>query len=134
MFVGELGELQKELAELALRIGKENYNIKLDYSHDSIKKVESILSDIHKEYVNSGETEGLTGIALEFGSYIAAVVQKHTQKGEMKRDHPEIGENTFPFYWNEEVLFTYGWCEKRILDGPGDDVWSKYRVLVLEKI
>ena len=134
MFVGELGELQKELTELALRIGKENYGTRLDFSHNSVKKVEEILADIHRQYINTGNTEGLTGIALEFGAYIAAVVQKQTEYGELKRDHPQIGKNTFPFYWGDEVIFTYGWCEKRILDGAGDNVWSKYRSLVLEKI
>lgn len=105
----------------------------MNFSHDSVKKVEDILSNIHQEYVNTGNTEGLTGIALEFGSYIAAVIQKHTKSGELKRHHPEIGQNSFPFYWEDGVLFTYGWCEKRIFDGPGDNVWSKYRTLVLEK-
>lgn len=134
MFIGELGELQKELTELALRIANENYGIKLNFSHSSINHVEKILADIHRQYKKTGETEGLTGIALEFGAYIAATIQKNTGAGELKRDHPDIGEGTFPFHWGEKTIFTYGWCEKRILDGEGNDVVSKYRVLVLDEI
>lgn len=134
MFVGEIGDLQKELTELALQIAKENYSIILDFSHESISDVENILSDIHAQYEQTGDTEGLNGIALEFGFYIAATIQKNTQSGVLEKDHPEIGENTFPFFWNENATFTYGWCEKRIFDGPGDNVLSKYKVLVLEHL
>lgn len=134
MFIGDLGELQKELTELALQIAKEHYSINLDFSHDSIQQVENILSDIHRQYEETGDTEGLDGIALEFGFYIAATIQKNTDMGHLERDHPDIGEAVFPFYWNNKTIFTYGWCEKRIFDGSGDDVTSKYRVLVLDEL
>lgn len=134
MFVGEIGKLQKELTEYALQIAKESYGISLDFSHKSIDKVESILSDIHRDYAKTGETEGLNGIALEFGFYIAATIQKMTNTGRLEREHPDIGEDTFPFYWNRKTIFTYGWCEKRIFDGEGDNVSSKYKVLVLDEI
>jgi len=134
MFVGEIGEVQKELTELALRIAKDNYGIKLDFSHESIVNVEKILSDIHLQYKESNETDGLNGIALEFGSYIAATIQKNTDSGELQKDDPNVGEDTFPFYWRDNAVFTYGWCEKRIFDGEGDDVVSKYKVLVLDKL
>jgi hypothetical protein len=134
MFAGELGDLQKELTELALQIANENYSIKLDFSHDSIQQVEDILTDIHEQYEKTGNTEGLNGIALEFGFYLAATIQKNTGSGHLERDHPDIGESVFPFYWNDKTIFTYGWFEKRIFDGPGDDVVSKYRVLVLDEL
>ena len=134
MFVGEIGELQKELTELALRIAKEIYGINLDFTHKSIGKVEKILADIHKQYKETGNTDGLNGIALEFGSYIAATIQKNTNTGVLKRNDPDIGDDTYPFYWKDNTIFTYGWCDKRIFDGEADDVVSKYKVLVLEKI
>ena len=134
MFVGPLGELQKNLTELALQIAKEQYSIDLDFSHSSISKVEFILADIHEEYKDTGETEGLKGIAMEFGFYIAATIQKNTQSGVLEKDHPQIGENTFPFYWNESAVFTYGWCENRIYDGVEDNVVSKYEALVLGQL
>ncbi len=31
------------------------------------------------------------------------------------------------------ALFPVGSCLKRILDGPADDVWAKFRVLVLDR-
>jgi len=134
MFIGEFGALQKELTELALRIANEIYGINLDFSHKSINKVEIILADTHKKYKETGNTDGLNGIALEFGSYIAATIQKNTNTGELKRNDPSIGDETYPFYWRDNTIFTYGWCEKRIFDGEGDDVVSKYKVLVLDKI
>ena len=133
MFVGEFGDMQKKLAELALEIAKDNYAISLDFSHESIEQVENILADIHKEHKETGHEDGLNGVALEFGSYIAATIQKNTNIGRMERNHPDIGEDSFPFYWKgDEVMFPYGWCVKRIFDGPEDNVASKYRALVLD--
>jgi hypothetical protein len=44
-----------------------------------------------------------------------------------------MGENSFPVYISEtEAGFPYSWCLKRLYDGPGDDVWSKYSVFVLK--
>jgi hypothetical protein len=129
MFVGDKGEIQKELSELAIRIGKE-YWISLDYSHDSIKKVEKILSNIHAEYTRTEDTKGLEGIALEFACYIAATIQKNSGTGVMQENHPEMGDKTFPFIWNDQTLFLFSWCQKRIYDGPEDNVWSKYQAFV----
>jgi len=134
MFVGEFSDLQKELTELALRIAKEYYGIKLDFTHESINSVEKILANTHKQYKETGNAEGLNGIALEFGAYIAATIQKNTNTGVLKRNDPNVGDETFPFYWKGNTLFTYGWCEKRIFDGSGDDIVSKYKVLVLDQI
>lgn len=75
----------------------------------------------------------MNGIALEFGSYIAATIQKNTNLGKFERNHPTFGKDTFPFYWKENVIFPYGWCEKRIFDGKGDDVFSKYLVFMSGK-
>lgn len=134
MFLGDAKKLHKELTDLAIQIAHESYSINLDFTHASIKKVEKILSDVHRHYLKTGETDGLNGIAMEFGCYISATIQNSTGSGILEKDHPEIGENTFPFSWNETTIFPYGWCKKRIFDGPGDNVESKYRILVLSKI
>jgi hypothetical protein len=134
MFVGDIGDLQKELTDLALQIALENHKISLDFSHASIKNVEFILSNLHEKYTLDGDVEGLYGIGLEFGCYIAATIQKTTNSGQIEKDHPSIGENTFPFNWNGKSIFPCAWCENRIYDGPGDDVSLKYQTLVLSDI
>ena len=65
----ELEKLQVKLVGYAIQIA-DSFKIKLDYSDKSIKKVEKILSKIHKDYIKSKNDEGLNGIALEFAFYI----------------------------------------------------------------
>jgi hypothetical protein len=127
-----LNDLQNELCDLAIQISN-YYKIKLDFSNNSIKNVEKILSIIHKDYKKTKNDEGLNGIALEFGIYIIKVIEKNFEKGKLERDHKDFGENTFPYYLKDSVIFPYGWCQKRIFDGTGDNVWIKYQTLVLNK-
>jgi hypothetical protein len=126
-------EVQKELTNLALRVAKESFDIKLDFSHNSIRQVEKILSAFHDDYKKTKDDSGLNGIAFEFAAYIITTIEKNTEKGKWERDHPQFGEGAFPFYWKNQTLFPVEWCKKRIFDGPGDNVWSKYQVLVLKK-
>lgn len=129
---GPIADLQMQLTNLALQVAQESFGKTLDFSHDSIKVVESMLAEFHREYVKSKSEEGLNGIALEFGAYIATTIQRNTGAGVLERDHPEFGEATFPFHYSGGTIFPYMWCVKRIFDGEGDNVWSKYHVLVLE--
>lgn len=129
---GPIADLQMELTTLALRVAREGFGKKLDFSHESIKEVESILSAFHREYEKTKSEDGLNGIALEFGAYIAATIQRNSGEGVLERDHPEFGEAAFPFHYSGGTIFPYMWCVKRIFDGDGDNVWFKYQVLVLE--
>lgn len=128
---GPIADLQMELTELALRVAREGFNKKLDFSHESIKEVESILSSFHRDYERTKSEDGLNGIALEFGAYIATTIQRNSGEGVLERAHPEFGEAAFPFHYAGGTIFPYMWCLKRIFDGAGDNVWSKYQVLVL---
>ena len=127
----ELNELQVKMSKFAVDIA-EMFHIRLDYSSRSIKNVEVILSKIHNEYMQSNNDEGLNGIALEFAFYIITVIEKNFDKGKVERDHKDFGKNTFPFHWRNKTLFPYSWCQKRIFDGEGDNVWVKYKSLILE--
>ncbi len=126
-------EIKEQMAQNALAIAKE-FGVKLDFSHKSIKRVERLLGNIHKEYTRTKDDDGLSGIALSFAAYIVTVIERNTSPGVWKRDHPDFGGESFPFEWRGKTIFPYGWCQKRIFDGKQDDVWAKYKVLVLAEI
>lgn len=123
-------ELKPKMLANAIEIAKD-FNVNLDYSDESINGVEHVLSELHKEYKKTKSDEGLHGIALFYAFYIVAVIEKNHGKGKFERNHKTFGENSFPFTWNGKTLFPYGWCEKRILDGEGDNVEIKYKMLIL---
>ncbi len=126
----DMEKLKSELNDNALEIAK-GFGVQLDYSHESIGHVERMLGEVHKGYKETKDEEGLVGIALSFAAYIISVIERNSEPGVWQRDHPTVGEDSFPFTWREGTLFPYAWCMKRIFDGKGDDVWVKYKTLVI---
>lgn len=126
-------EIKDQMTQNALQIARE-FRIKLDFAHKSIKLIERVLGKIHKHYVTTNDDDGLSGIALAFAAYIVTVIERNSSPGVWKRDHPDFGQESFPFQWQGSTLFPYGWCMKRIVDGKQDDVWAKYKTIVLPKI
>jgi hypothetical protein len=108
------------------------FDLKLDYTDESVKHVERILGEIHNDYLKTRDENGLFGIALEFGAYLVSIIERHHGTVDWKRDHESLGKESFPLYWNGTTLFPVGWCWKRIVDGPGDDVVAKWKVFVLK--
>ena len=126
-------EVQVKLTELALDVAI-GFDIELDFSHNSIRDVESILGKVHQQYRNTRSEDGLNGIALEFGAYIATTIQRCTGEGALEADHSQYGKGTFPFHYSGGTIFPYMWCIKRIYDGEGGNVWVKYNALVLKTV
>ena len=61
------------------------------------------------------------------------MIEKNIGPAHWERDHPEMGPDTFPLYLNEGAIFPMAWCTKRLYDGPGDDLWSKFSFIVLKE-
>ncbi|MEZ4103839.1 MAG: hypothetical protein R3B60_00975 [Candidatus Paceibacterota bacterium] len=129
----ELQKMREKLVELAVEIGKD-FDYKLDYSVESIKHVDEILSLVHDDFMQTGNNEGLNGIALEMAMYISRVIEKKGFFIDMSRDHQEFGKDTFPVtLTNGKTIFPYVWCQKHIENGSQDSVWSKFNTLVYGK-
>lgn len=129
----DLDALKEELAELAERVAREPFGVELDYSVESVERVEELLGALHTEYQRTKNDEGLNGLALEFAAYVIKVIERNFSLGTWTRDHPDFGPDSFPYEWQGSELFPYAWCQRRIFDGPGDDVWAKFHALVISK-
>jgi len=111
-----------------------NNRLRLDYSHESLQEIEKLLSLMHNDFKETGNAEGLHGIALACAAYIVQTIQKNTGEGTWYKDDSQFGEDVFPLEWKKRnILYPLAWCEKRIFDGEGDNVWSKYQTLVLKE-
>jgi hypothetical protein len=117
--------LRAKMCSLAEQVAAA-FDVKLDCSERSIRDVDRILGQLHEEYRRTRSEEGLRGIALEFGAYLVSVLEQHRGPVLWKRDHPDLGADTFPVEWRSTTLFPVAWCLKRILDGPGDDLVFKW--------
>lgn len=129
----DINELKKELIDLSLKVGS-HYGIDLDFSIESVKNVEKILSKMSDEYQKTKSEEGLNGLALELAAYIVAVIEKNISVGKWERDSAEFGKDIFPYdLGGGNIIFPYQWCLKRIHEGGGEDVWTKFNALVLKQ-
>jgi hypothetical protein len=129
----EVEALMQQMNQSAFKVASV-FDVALDYSDESVNRVESILGKIHTEYMKTRDDSGLRGIALFFAAYLGEVIRRKGLGGTWSRNHPVFGDDSFPFAWNGGELFLYAWCQKRIFDGKQDNVWLKFGALVLEKL
>jgi len=121
----DMEDLKIRMDDLAHQVA-DAFGEALDHSVDSVQTVERILAEIHRNYKKTGNVDGLNGLALEFAAHIIKVIDANYGPGEWTRDHPKFGEGSLPYRWRGTDLFPYSWCQKRIFDGPADNVWSKF--------
>jgi hypothetical protein len=114
----------------AVDVAKE-MGIALDYSDASIKRADDALGKIRQEYLQRKSEEGVWGLSVMFGAYVGEVIRRSDSKAFWKKDHPKIGENTFPLFWGggDDCSFPIGWCQKRILNGEEDNIVFKLEVI-----
>ena len=121
----EVLKIQKEGAKLAVQHAK-IYNSKLDYSVDSLKKVDKILDRLSKNYLIKQNKEELENLALIFGLYIIEVFEQNEGKGYLERKLITLESDSFPYYFKGNLIFPCIWCLNKIFDNEADDVWMIY--------
>jgi hypothetical protein len=127
-------EEMKVRASQAIEIASSEYETSLDYSPESVAKVEEILGKIHERNIKEPISEKqLVKESLRWGGYIGEVIIR------IKPCHWELnskigGEGSLPIVFENEKheTFPVGWCYKRIINGPEDNVWHKFNFLVVE--
>ena len=119
--------LMRALAAMAVSRAKADYGIELDYSGESVERVEEILARL---YANRDAID-LRRESFTWGAYIGEVLVK-TKAGRWKRDHEVVGAASYPVHWGNGESFPIGWCQKRLTNGEEDNVWVKYRLLIEE--
>lgn len=126
-------EMMTFLAAEAVKDAEKENQIKLDYSPQSIEKVEAVLSKIHEQYTRDKSSIAINGLAMAYGAYIGEVIRKSEPGAKWERDHPVGGEKSYPLHWiaggKAGESFPCGWCFKRITNGPEDNVWHKYQMI-----
>jgi hypothetical protein len=123
--------MMKKLAEQAVLDGSQHYQTQLDYSPQSIESIEKILDQLgaSAKFRRAGENDKRAE-ALIFGAYVGEVIRRE-HGGEWAADHPVVGPGTYPIAWRGGDSFPYAWCYKRLTHGEQDNVWFKYKELVM---
>ena len=126
-------EFVQWLADEAVKDADTNQHIKLDYSPGSIKRVDQILGNLHDMYVKDPASISERGLSAAYGAYIGEVIRRTEAGVHWEKDHPVLGEKSYPLFWGKGVSNPMYWCHERIVNGEEDDVWVKYSLLVANK-
>ncbi|EMI22626.1 putative membrane protein [Rhodopirellula maiorica SM1] len=123
----------KLFASEAVETALDNFDIKLDFSPESIEHVETILGRLHDQHAQIPfDDDRLTIEALKWGGYIGEVVRA-------LRDcnwafESSINSEIFPVvYDNGSESYPVRWCYERIVHGKEFDVRHKFEVLVADR-
>lgn len=124
--------LQKAMGKRALQAvaQAQRFNTSLDFSPQSVQKVERLLAVMCQLRAIGKMSDALVQkTSLNYGAYIGEVVRR-SRRGEWMRDHPQFGPDCYPLTSGTEQSFPVMWCVKRIENGEEDDVWFKYQALI----
>ena len=123
----------------AVNLAQTTSQQKLDFSEDSIKTLEKILDAIHKSIPRDVLQKRIKGVAVSeivdqvcntYGAYIGEVMRRNIGGEWMLDDKFSPGQKIVSLRVGHLQTFPSSKVLKRILDGPGDDVWFYYRVFV----
>ncbi|HEY1483924.1 MAG TPA: hypothetical protein VGF19_14425 [Candidatus Acidoferrum sp.] len=120
------------MANEAVEDAEENNQVKLDYTPNSIQRVEEILGGLHDQYVKNPSSVRPDALGSAYGAYIGEVIRRTETQVRWERDDPSTGEKSYPLIWRTQQSYPMAWCYRRIVNGSEDDVWFKYRVLKAE--
>ncbi len=127
----DLQRMIATMAEGAVTEAKQQ-SVLLDYSVDSIGLIEDLLGGFHERH-KSGEMSDadVNQQAMLYGSYVGEVIRR-VKGGDWARDHEQAGPHTYPLSYGEHQSFPIMWCRKRMMNGPEDNVWHKFQIIVLD--
>jgi hypothetical protein len=122
-------EMMQHYAAEAVDLARAEHDIELDYSVESIERVEEILAKLHEDGRSRDPTAETKGLALAFGAYIGEAIKRSEPDADWEQDQPAAGERSFALHWRGDESFPINWCYKRLVEGPEDNVWHKYVAL-----
>jgi hypothetical protein len=118
------------LAKAAVSRAKQEFATELDFTSDSVEKVEAILAKLHTMHQAKAFTEEeMADEAALWAAYIGAII-KQKKPGHWECDSQVAGKNTFPLIHDDgdEVYLLFR-VRNRIVNGDIDNVWMAYQSL-----
>lgn len=134
--MSDLSEQIKHLAQGAVVVARDTYRVHLDYSEESLKRLEYIFDALHRDSAPGFFTrifrrklteEQINFAAMALGAYIGETVQK-LYGGTWSREKIAGDEDVVTLSVGDIKIFPLGKAYKRIVNGREDDIWFFYQV------
>jgi hypothetical protein len=122
-------EFVQWLASEAIKDARRQNHVELDYSVESIRRVDDVLASLHNQYLKNAPSVSLNGQASSYGAYVGEVIRRSEPGAKWAIDDPVGGEKSYPIIWGGGHSYPMAWCYRRIVNGPEDNVWVKYQAL-----
>ena len=127
---GQVAEVAEAYALDAVDLATRNFGVTLDWSEASVREVEQMLGRLHDEMASAQPPEdAVWTFAKAFGSYVGEVLRRHHGGvwGMVSMDG-----QSFPGLQQAggSLCWPLGRAHKRLTNGPDDNVWHYYNVLV----
>jgi|GEM_PF-4827673 len=134
----EANALMKALAYSVQNEISRNYSIELNFEVESVRQLDEIVfHQMHQEYLITGMTTEMMQIyVLAMGAYIGQILRwnkKCSWKLDPKAQAEKKLDQNSAYLATEsgQQMFVCNWCYKRIVNGAGDNVWSKFQTALL---
>jgi hypothetical protein len=101
----------------------------LDYSEDSLKKLEDILSRMKQQYADNPTQDQLDERCKMWGSYLGEVVRRRFGGTWSIETYPGKGFATLTLSVGGSKLFPSMKVHRRLTQGEDDDVWAFYKMV-----
>ena len=119
------------MSEQAVMDSWNRYGVPLDYSDSSIKSLEAELDRIsHSQEFQAFSEKDQRAEGIINGAYVGEVIRRN-HGGIWAVDSEAAGRFSFPVTIGKAESFPCTWCYKRLMNGPEDNIWDKYRYFVL---
>ena len=129
----DIQEGMKDVSDRAVAMAKADHDVDLDYSVESIERVEAILGSLHEEHRRQPFAQRrMSDATARYGAYVGEVIRRKWG-GQWELDHDAAGPGSFPLSTQGHRAFPMGWCFKRIANGPEDNVWHKVQAVYVKK-
>ena len=122
------------MASLAVKRAKERFQTLLDYTPESIEKVEEILDRIYRQNLDSPFGKHRLEVECDtWGGYIGEVI-KRVRPGKWMFTSKESGPGSRPFVYSDGSgeSFPLSWIHKRLTKGVEESVAEKFKLTVLQ--
>lgn len=115
------------LSAEAVKDAQTESHVHLDYTVESIKRVEGVLGDLHDLYAKNHSSVAVDALAMAYGAYIGEVIRKTEPNVRWEKSDEVGGEKSYPLVWAGGHAYPMAWCYRRIVNGDEDNVWNKYQ-------
>lgn len=124
-FPDSLEKLMADAAERAVSRARSRYQVRLDYTIDSLRNLDAVFKKLHAELGASPELVDPKSVAFTYGAYIGETIRRSHVDAVWGRIH-----DAYPLKVGARMCHPVAWCTERLFDADATPLWQRYEKLM----